>query len=63
MTRYQTIGTRTPKPDGPSKVTGQAVYGHDLRLPGMLCGRDSLYTMPMHACCMSIPAAEAAPWQ
>lgn len=59
MTHYQTIGTRTPKPDGPAKVTGQAVYGHDLRLPGMLYGR-ILYTQYPHARVLRVDTSRAA---
>jgi CO/xanthine dehydrogenase Mo-binding subunit len=33
------IGQRLPKLDAPDKATGRAVYGHDVRLPGMLQGR------------------------
>ncbi len=33
------IGRRAPKPDAPARVTGRIVYGHDLRLPGMLEGK------------------------
>lgn len=34
--RFRLIGTRAKVLDGPAKVTGQAVYGADVRLPGML---------------------------
>lgn len=33
---YRVIGTRVPRPDLPDKVRGRAVYGLDVRLPGML---------------------------
>jgi CO/xanthine dehydrogenase Mo-binding subunit len=33
------IGTRPVRPDGVDKVTGRAIYGADVRLPGMLYGR------------------------
>ncbi|MGE3075098.1 MAG: xanthine dehydrogenase family protein molybdopterin-binding subunit [Dehalococcoidia bacterium] len=36
---YKVIGTRPIRPDGVDKVTGRAVYGADVRLPGMLYGR------------------------
>ena len=36
---YKVIGTRPIRPDGVDKVTGRAVYGADVRLPGMLHGR------------------------
>ncbi|MBM3139603.1 MAG: xanthine dehydrogenase family protein molybdopterin-binding subunit [Chloroflexi bacterium] len=33
------IGTRPVRPDGVDKVTGRAIYGADVRLPGLLAGR------------------------
>jgi CO/xanthine dehydrogenase Mo-binding subunit len=36
---YKVIGTRPVRPDGIDKVTGRAIYGADVRLPGMLYGR------------------------
>ncbi len=33
------VGTRPVRPDGTDKVTGRAVYGADIRMPGMLFGR------------------------
>ena len=33
------VGTRPVRPDGFDKVVGRAVYGADVRLPGMLYGR------------------------
>jgi len=33
------VGKRTPRPDGPLKVTGAATYTADVRLPGMLYAR------------------------
>ena len=35
---FSVVGKPTAKLDAPSKVTGQAVYGHDMRLPRMLYG-------------------------
>jgi xanthine dehydrogenase molybdenum-binding subunit len=35
---YQVIGTRPIRPDGTDKVTGRALYGADIRLPGRLYG-------------------------
>ncbi|RPJ36638.1 MAG: xanthine dehydrogenase family protein molybdopterin-binding subunit, partial [Chloroflexi bacterium] len=35
---YQVIGTRPIRQDGTDKVTGRALYGADIRLPGMLYG-------------------------
>ncbi|MDE3075667.1 MAG: xanthine dehydrogenase family protein molybdopterin-binding subunit [Chloroflexota bacterium] len=36
---YSVIGTRPIRPDGADKVTGRALYGADIRLPGMLRGK------------------------
>jgi 4-hydroxybenzoyl-CoA reductase subunit alpha len=36
---FQWIGKATPRIDGVAKVTGEAVYTDDLRLPGMLVGK------------------------
>jgi len=38
-TRPRIIGTRPVRPDGYDKVVGRAVYGADVRLPGMIYGR------------------------
>ncbi|MCP4357525.1 MAG: xanthine dehydrogenase family protein molybdopterin-binding subunit, partial [Chloroflexi bacterium] len=48
MNRQPIIGKRIPKLDAPDKATGRAVYGHDVRLPGMLHGR-ILYSQHPHA--------------
>ncbi|MEW6751052.1 MAG: xanthine dehydrogenase family protein molybdopterin-binding subunit [Candidatus Latescibacterota bacterium] len=37
--KYKVIGTRPIRHDGVDKVTGQAIYGADVRLPGMLHGK------------------------
>ncbi|HKD11041.1 MAG TPA: xanthine dehydrogenase family protein molybdopterin-binding subunit [Thermoanaerobaculia bacterium] len=34
--KFQILGTRVPRLDGPAKVTGEARYAIDQRLPGML---------------------------
>lgn len=36
---YKVIGTRPLRPDGVDKVTGRALFGADVRLPGMLYGK------------------------
>src|SRR5947209_10999542 len=36
---YKVIGTRPIRHDGTDKVTGRAVYGADVQLPGLLHGR------------------------
>ncbi len=37
--KFKWVGTRTIRPDGVDKVTGRAMYGADLTLPGMLQGK------------------------
>ncbi len=37
--RFKWVGTRPIRPDGVPKVTGRALYGADLKLPGMLFGK------------------------
>ncbi len=37
--QFKWVGTRTIRPDGVDKVTGRAMYGADLTLPGMLEGK------------------------
>jgi nicotinate dehydrogenase subunit B len=36
---YSTVGTTVPRFDLPPKVTGEGIYIHDVRIPGMLHGR------------------------
>jgi 4-hydroxybenzoyl-CoA reductase alpha subunit len=48
MADYSVIGKRVPKLDALDKVTGRAIYGHDLRLPGLLYGK-ILYSEQAHA--------------
>jgi CO/xanthine dehydrogenase Mo-binding subunit len=36
--KYAVVGQRLPKRDAPAKVTGRAIYGHDLVRPNMLHG-------------------------
>src|SRR5438477_6683521 len=36
---FKVIGTRPIRHDGVDKVTGRAVYGADVQLPGLLHGR------------------------
>ncbi|CAA9298280.1 MAG: Xanthine dehydrogenase, molybdenum binding subunit [uncultured Chloroflexi bacterium] len=38
-TSYDVVGTRPVRHDGVDKVTGRAIYGADIRLPGLLHGR------------------------
>ncbi len=37
--KYKVIGTRPIRHDGTDKVTGRAVYGGDVQLPGLLYGQ------------------------
>ena len=48
MASFSVVGKRIPKLDALDKVTGRVVYGHDLRLPGMLHGK-ILYSEQAHA--------------
>ena len=52
------IGQRLPKLDAPDKATGRTVYGHDVRLPGMLHGR-ILYSRYPHARVLSVDVSRA----
>ncbi len=36
---FKQVGTRPNRPDGVDKVTGRAMYGADMSMPGMLVGR------------------------
>ncbi len=38
-TGLKVVGQRPIRPDGADKVTGRAVFGADVHLPGMLIGR------------------------
>jgi CO/xanthine dehydrogenase Mo-binding subunit len=55
---YQVLGTRPIRPDGTDKVTGRALYGADLRLPGMLYGA-VLRSPHAHARILSIDSRRA----
>ena len=59
---YRVIGRDTPKVDGVAKVTGRAIFGADVKLPGMLVGK-VLRSPHAHAVISSIDtaAAEALP--
>lgn len=52
------IGKRVPKLDAPDKAAGRAVYGHDVRLPGMLHGR-LLYSAHPHARVICVDTSDA----
>ncbi len=57
-TPYKVIGSRPLRPDGVDKVTGRAIYGADVRLPGMLYGK-VLRSPHAHARIVSIDASAA----
>lgn len=52
------IGQRTIRPDGADKVTGQAAYGADTTMPGMIWGKISRSPHP-HARIRSIDTSKA----
>ena len=58
MSDLQFVGKRIPKADAVSKVTGQAVYINDLKVPGMLYGK-ILYSTHAHAKIKSINTDKA----
>jgi hypothetical protein len=60
--RFKWVGTRPIRPDGIPKVTGRAMYGADLKLPGMIYGK-VLRSPHAHARIVSIDtsAAERVP--
>ena len=56
--KYRVIGTRPVRHDGVDKVTGAAIYGGDVRLPGMLFGK-VLRSPHAHARIVSIDTSKA----
>jgi CO/xanthine dehydrogenase Mo-binding subunit len=56
--RFKWVGTRPIRPDGVPKVTGRALYGADLKMPGMLYGR-ILRSPHAHARILSIDTSKA----
>ncbi len=44
--KHRILNKKIPRSDGPAKVTGTAIYTHDVRLPGMLHG---LFLLSPHA--------------
>lgn len=58
-TTFKVIGTRPVRHDGVDKVTGRAVYGADLQLPGMIHGR-ILRSPIAHGRIKSIDVSKAA---
>ncbi len=57
-TPYKWVGTTPVRPDGVPKVTGQAKFGNDYNLPGMLCGK-ILRSPHAHARIKSIDTSKA----
>lgn len=58
MTATSVVGRRQPKLDAPDKAVGRAIYGHDVRLPGMLHGR-ILYSAHPHARVLHVDVTRA----
>ncbi len=56
--RYAVLGTRPIRHDGVDKVTGRAVYGNDVKLPGLLHGA-ILRSPHAHARIVSIDTSRA----
>src|SRR3990172_3916446 len=56
---FKVIGTRPIRHDGYDKVIGRALYGGDVRLPGMIWG-EGLRSPHAHAPIKSIDTSEAA---
>src|SRR3974377_457754 len=56
---FKWVGTRPVRPDGVPKVTGRALYGAALAMPGMLVGR-ILRSPHAHARIRSIDTSKAA---
>ncbi|MEN9725662.1 MAG: hypothetical protein RL434_28 [Pseudomonadota bacterium] len=57
--QFKWVGTRQVRPDGVEKVTGQANYGADFTLPGMITGR-VLRSPHAHARIRSIDTSAAS---
>ena len=58
MEEFINVGKRIPKMDAEEKVTGKAIYIHDLKIPGMLHGK-ILYSSHPHAKIKSIDTSKA----
>src|SRR6476646_744297 len=56
--QYKVLGTRPIRHDGADKVTGRAVYGADVQMPGLLHGRILRSPIP-HGLIRSIDASAA----
>src|SRR4030043_2032569 len=58
MEEFINVGKRIPKMDAEEKVTGKAIYIHDLKVPGMLYGK-ILYSPHPHAKILGIDTSRA----
>jgi CO/xanthine dehydrogenase Mo-binding subunit len=58
VTDFSFVGTEEPRPDAPQKVTGRAVYIHDLTRPNMLYGKIK-YSEHAHAKILHIDTSRA----
>jgi xanthine dehydrogenase molybdenum-binding subunit len=58
MEEFINIGKPIPKMDAEEKVTGKAIYIHDLKIPGMLYGK-ILYSPHPHAKILNIDTTKA----
>ena len=58
LKRFKWVGTRPIRPDGVPKVTGRALYGADVKMPGMIYGR-VLRSPHAHARILSIDTSKA----
>ena len=56
---FRWVGTRPVRPDGVPKVTGRAMYGSDMSMPGMLVG-SVLRSPHAHARIRSMDVSKAA---
>ena len=57
-TSYNVVGTRPIRHDGIDKVTGRAVYGADVKVPGLIWG-EVLRSTEVHARIKSIDTSAA----
>lgn len=56
------IGTPVPKHDAGIRVTGKAVYGHDIVLPGMLHGAILRTKYPSATFTIDVSEAKKTSW-
>src|SRR5437016_3077591 len=58
MAEYRVIGTPVERVDGPEMLSGQALYGPDVKLPGMLWGKSVRSPIP-HGKVLSVDGEKA----